>query len=111
MSDEQCRDLERRLHALDFDLKLLAQLQVERGQRLVKQQHVGPDDDCARERNALFLSARKARRIAVGKLIKSHQTKGLPGALVALRSRQPAHLKAERYVVGDSQMRKQRVGL
>ena len=45
------------LHALELDLHLLAQLVVERRQRLVEQQHLGAGRERARQRDALRLAA------------------------------------------------------
>ena len=49
------------MDALDLDLHLLAQVLVERAQRLVEQQHVGIEDEAAGERHALLLAARSSR--------------------------------------------------
>ena len=50
-------DPELLLDPLQLDLQLLAQLQVERSERLVEQQRLRPVDDRARERDALALTA------------------------------------------------------
>ena len=52
------------LQLADLDPHLLAQLGVEVGERLVEQQHVGPDDERARQRHALLLAARELARQA-----------------------------------------------
>ena len=54
------------LDSLQLDLKLLAELEVERAERLVEQQHRGPVDERARERHALLLAARELARLALG---------------------------------------------
>ena len=51
-----------RCSALQLLLHLLAQLQVERAERLVEQQHLGPVDQRARQRDALALAARQLAR-------------------------------------------------
>ena len=51
--------------ALQLELHLLAQLQVERAERLVEQQHARPVDERARERDALALAARELDRLAL----------------------------------------------
>ncbi len=56
------RDPDLALDALELDLHLLAQLQVERAERLVEQQHLRAVDDRARERDALALAAGELRR-------------------------------------------------
>ena len=50
------------LQRLELALHLLAQLQVERAQRLVEQQHLRLVDQRARQRHALALAARQLRR-------------------------------------------------
>ena len=47
------------LERLELDLEVLAQLRVERAQRLVEQQHARSQHQRARERDALLLSARQ----------------------------------------------------
>jgi hypothetical protein len=56
------RDPERALQLADLVSHLYAQLGVEIGQRLVEQQHARPDDDRARERDALLLAAGELAR-------------------------------------------------
>ena len=53
------RDPDLALDPLQLDLQALAQLQVERAERLVEQQHRGPVDERAGERDALLLAARE----------------------------------------------------
>ena len=50
------------LDPLQLDLHLLAQLQVERAERLVEQQHGRAVDERARERDALLLAAGELAR-------------------------------------------------
>ena len=54
MPTSRCTDLQQHL-------QLLAQLQVERAERLVEQQHLGVEDERASERDALLLAARELR--------------------------------------------------
>ena len=56
------RDPELLLDPLQLDLELLAQLEVERAERLVEQERLRPVDDRARERDALALAAGELRR-------------------------------------------------
>ena len=51
--------------ALQLDLHLLAQLEVERAERLVEQQHLGPVDEGAGEGDALALAAAQLVRAAL----------------------------------------------
>ena len=59
-------DADLAVDALDLDLHLLAQVLVERAERLVEQQHVGIEHEAARQRHALLLAAGQFARIAVG---------------------------------------------
>ena len=62
---EDQRDAELLLQLLELELHALAQLAVERGERLVAQQHARPDHDRARQRDALLLAAGELRRTAI----------------------------------------------
>ena len=42
-----------------LELKALAELEIERSERLVEEQHCGPVDECARDRDPLLLAARE----------------------------------------------------
>ena len=52
------------LDPLQLELHLLAQLQVERAERLVEQQHLRPVDERAGERDPLLLAAGELARAA-----------------------------------------------
>ena len=56
------RDADLVLDALELGLHALAQLEVQRAERLVEQQHARAVDDRARERDALALAAGELRR-------------------------------------------------
>ena len=60
--DEDEGDAERLLQGLQLFLHLLAQLQVERAERLVEQQHLRLVDEGARQRHALPLPAGELAR-------------------------------------------------
>ena len=64
MGDVDRGDPELVVQAADLEAHLLAQVGVEVRQRLVEQQHLGLDDDGARERHALLLAAGQLGRIA-----------------------------------------------
>jgi hypothetical protein len=53
------------LDALQLDLHLLAELEVERAERLVEQQDLRVVDDRAGERDPLALAAGQLRRLAL----------------------------------------------
>ena len=52
------------LNALELDLHILAQLEVERAERLVEQQHARLADECTRDGDTLLLAAGQAGHIA-----------------------------------------------
>ncbi|MNG17487.1 hypothetical protein D3C84_1014770 [compost metagenome] len=56
MGDEDEGDAGFFLHALEFDLHFLAQLEVQRRQRLVEQQHLGLRRQGPGQRHALLLA-------------------------------------------------------
>ena len=64
VGDVDERDPDLLLDALELQLHLLAELQVERAQRLVEQQHLGVVDQRAGQRHALLLAAGQLRRLA-----------------------------------------------
>ena len=80
----------RLLDVLELDLHLLAQLEVERAQRLVEQQHARPVDERARQGDALALAARELARLAPRELAEAHERERLGGALAALLLRRRA---------------------
>ena len=58
------RDADLLLDRLELDLHLLAELEVERAERLVEEQHARPVDERAGERDALALAAGQLARLA-----------------------------------------------
>ena len=64
--DEHRGDAEPALDRGDLHAHLFAQLEIEVGERLVEQEHRGPDDERARKRDALALPARELERTALG---------------------------------------------
>ena len=68
------------LQAHQFEARALAQLAVERGQRLVEQQELGPLDQRAGQRHALALAARELRRPALAVVAKPHLVQRLADA-------------------------------
>ena len=77
MRDEDERDAEPGLQQLQLELHLLAQLPVERAERLVEQQHGGAVHECAGQRDALLLPARELRGLAVGEAAHLHEVERL----------------------------------
>jgi hypothetical protein len=102
-------------HVLDdvdeLDLRLLAQLLVQRAQRLVEQQHLRPLGQAARKRNALLLPAGELMGLPLAELAQLHE---LQHRLDALLDRALGHAvapQAEGDVVPHREVREQRVGL
>ena len=87
--DEHERDAEPLLQSLELGLHLLAQLEVERAERLVEQQHLRLVDQRAGERDALPLSSRELRRSALGERFELHELQHLDarGGVVLLPRR------------------------
>ena len=84
------RDADVLLDALELDLHLLAQLEVERAERLVEQQHLRAVDDRARERDALALAAGQLRRAAAAEAGQAHHLERLRHAPLALGAWRPS---------------------
>ena len=65
VGDEDEGDAELFLQRLQLFLHLLSELEIERAERLVEQQHLGSVDQRAGERHALALTAGELRRTAI----------------------------------------------
>ena len=89
--------------------KRAPQRRVERRQRLVEQQERGIDGERAGEGDPLALAARELARPPAGELGEAEPLEDLPRFLGAPRARQVA--QAEGHVVGDGEVREQRVAL
>ena len=105
------RDPDLALDPLQLDLHPLAELQVERAERLVQQQHLRAVDERARERDSLALSARELRGPACAVAGQLHGAKRFLDALLALGLRHAADLQSVRDVLGNRHVRKERVVL
>ena len=77
VGDDDEREPEPFLEMHQLELRLLAQLLVERRQRLVEQQHARALDQRARERDALALAARQLVRLALGEALELDQRQHL----------------------------------
>ena len=97
--------------ARQLDLHLLAELEVERPERLVEQQDGRSLRQRPREGDPLGLSARQLAREAVAILGQADQLEVLADALADLVVRQALHAQPERDVVGDRHVREERVVL
>ena len=94
-----------------LDLRFLAQLLVQRAQRLVQQQQLRLLGQAARQRHALLLAARQLVRLALGELAQLHQLEHGLDALGDLVLGQAVAPQAEGDVVPHAQVREQRVAL
>ena len=97
--------------ALQLFLHVLAQLQVERAERLVEQQHLGLVDQRAGERHALALAAGKLARPARAVAGQPHQLERLLGGLAPLGLADALDHQPVGDVVEHVQMREQRIVL
>ena len=113
MGDEQEGDADVALQVLQFDLHVAAQLAVECRERLVEKQHGGAVDEGAGERHALLLAARELIAAALAVAFEAHHGERLVHRAVDLGfgGLGTALAQAIGNVVGDRQMRKQRVVL
>ena len=73
--DEGDPDLD--LDPLELELEALAQLQIERAERLVEEQDVGPVDERPGERDPLLLAARQLVRLAPSVAAEVDELEGL----------------------------------
>ncbi len=115
VGDEDEGDADLALDRLELDLHLLAQLEVERAERLVEQQHPRPVDERAGQRDALALAAGELRRPAVAEVLaEPHHVQRLQRAprgarlLADLLDPQPVldvlehvHVREQRVVLED----------
>ena len=84
------RDPDVHLDPLQLDLEALAELEVERAERLVEEEHVGLVDERPRERDALLLAAGQlvgAALLVAGQVDQLEDLAGPAPDLVARRPR------------------------
>ena len=99
------------VHAPQLDLHLQADLEVERRQRLVQQQHLRPVDERPRQRDALHLAARELVRAAALVAVQAHQPQRLGHARRGLALRHPGDAQPEADVALHVEVREQRRAL
>ena len=99
------------MNVLDLILHLLAQLLVERAQRLVHQHEVGLEHQGAGHGDALLLAAGQLAGAAVAHLRQFHHLQDLGDALFDLGLADVAHLQREGEVLVDRHVREQRIVL
>lgn len=111
MRDEHERSAELAVNALKLVLELLTQVLVERRQWLVEQQDLGIEHQRPGDRDALLLSAGKGIRALVAMLGQAHDVEHLRNPAPPFTARVPAYAQGEIDVIGNAEMRKQRVAL
>ena len=99
------------VHAPQLDLHLQPDLEVERRERLVEQQHARAVDERAGQRDALHLAAGQLVGPALAVALEAHERERLGHALGRARPARPGDAQAERDVVGDVEVREQRRAL
>ena len=100
------------MNAPDLDLHLLAQLLVQRTERLVHQQQPRAGNERARHGDPLLLSARELARIARPRCASCTRVSISLHALARGAARQrAAHAQRKAHVLRNAHMREQRVGL
>jgi len=99
------------LQRAQFGAHVLAQLQIQRRQRLVEQQHLGLHRQRAGDRHPLALAARQLARHPLAIALQRDQREQRVGLRPARLAVHPARLKPEGDVVAHAHQRKQRKGL
>ena len=99
------------LQVRQFELHLRPQFGIERGQRLVEQQHLGTHHQAAGEGDALALPARHLVRLAILESTQADQLERLAHPLVTLGPPDPGDLEAITDVFDHVHVREHRVGL
>ena len=99
VGDEDRRHVDLVVEAAQPLAELLADVRVQRAERLVQQQHLGLDGERASQRHPLALAARELRRVAVAEPLEVHEPDQLLHPLVDLLLRALADAQAEGDVV------------
>ena len=111
MRDEDGRDPDRALDLTDRAPQLLANLRVERAERLVEQQHPRLMRERACERDALLLAARQLARQPFVVAVERDELQQLGAPLAPLRAAHAARAQRELDVVRHGHVAEQRVVL
>src|SRR6478609_7296492 len=99
------------LDALELELQLTPQAQVERAQRLVEEQRARVVHERARQRDALLLAAGQLLRAPAAEAGELDEVEDLADPLADLLLADLLALEAERHVLLDGQVREERVAL
>ena len=105
------RRLRARLDLLELELHLLAQLEVERAERLVEQERGRLVDERARERDALLLAAGELARLALLHALEAHRAQRRGDARAHLVAAHALDAQPERHVLEHAHVREERVRL
>ena len=111
VGDEDEGDAALALDALELQLHLAAELEIQRAQRLIQQQHIRLVNQRARNRHALLLAAGKAGNAALFKARQTDQRQHAADLLGGLFLILLTQIRAEGDVLRDVQMREERVAL
>jgi hypothetical protein len=111
VGDEQGGGAEPLLQGPDLLAQLQANLGVQRGQRLVEQQHPGLDRERPGQRDTLLLAARELVRVLLGLAGQAHHVEQFAGPVAPLRGARLAHPQPEAHVVQRGHVREQAVAL
>jgi len=111
VGDHDEGDAEPLLNVEQLELGVLAQLLVERGERLIEQQQLRALDERARERDALALTAGELVRLARAQPPHLHDVEDLADLAADGVALDAFLLEAEGDVLLDAHVRKERVGL
>ena len=109
VGDEDEGDPDLALDSLEFELHRLAQLEVERRQRLVEQERARHVDQRTGECDALLLATRQLIRASAGELSQLHDVEHFLGAPDGVRFVDLLGAQAERHVVEHRHVREQGV--
>ena len=90
VGDDQRRRADRAQDVAQLDAQRLAQLGIEIGQRLVEQQQLGRDRECARQRDALLLPAAQRHRAPIVESFEPDKAQQLGAAASLLGARHAA---------------------
>ena len=99
------------LNALQLDLHVLAQLEVEGTERLVEQQNARFAHQCTRDGDTLLLTAGKTGHIAVFKAAQTNQLEHFCGFALDVCAVQLFDVQTECNILRNIQVREQRIAL
>ncbi len=111
VGDVEEGDAEVALESAEFDLKLLAELEIEGGERFVEEQDPGSVDERPGEGDALLLAAGQLVGATSREIADLDEGHGFVDAAVEFGTGHALHAQPEGEVVADVEMREEGVGL